>query len=279
MPMIYLYAEVLANIRQANFYASLETHKNEHTTITIASDKKTITVSHDGETASVYLPTEIGGSAEVNIPIDRGKEISVRLELADIMTLPSVQDVISSEGPWSAKDLSPTSQIQCRACHTQLLTNEVPMGFKDLPSDHWAEMMDLWHCHKPHDAEQNHSKDVEKAAKAKGYSSSNRLKATRGVVFVDAASFLIAEQSCRDIEVGSVVLRVKALQRLVSMKYHVPKFAYHIVACRSGQEEGDLFHTGNGIMFRPPIHLPKINIWLSLEADASSVFADGCSAP
>lgn len=205
MATIYLYAEVLANIRQANFYASLKTHKNEHTNINIASDRKTITVSHDGETASIYLPTDIGGTAKVNIPVDRGKEMSIRLELADIMTMPPVQDALSSEGPWSAKDLGLNSQLRCRACHTQLLNNEVPMEFKDLPSDHWAEMMDFWHCHKPHNAKQDQVQHADEAAKAKGYGSSNRLEATPGVAFVDTASILLAEQSCRNIEVRSII--------------------------------------------------------------------------
>ena len=204
--MIYLYAEVLANIRQANLYASLETRKNEHTKIDVASDKKTITVSHNGETASIYLPTEISGNAEINIPIDRGKEVSVRLELADIMTMPSLEDAIGGEGPWSARDLSPNTRLRCRACQSGVLVSEMPMAFKDLPSDHWAEMMDFWHCHRPHHAEPNQAKDTEEAAQAKGYGNSSKLKATRGVAFVDTASFLLAEQSCRNMEVRIIIL-------------------------------------------------------------------------
>lgn len=203
--MIYLYVEVLANIRQANLYASLQTHKNEHTNINIASDKKTVTVSHDGETASIYLPTEIGGTAEVNIPTERGKEMSVRLELADIENMPSVENTTGDEAPWSANDLSADTQIRCRVCKAELLTNEVPLDFKDLPSEHWAEMMDIWHCHRPQDAEPSQEKDAAEAADSKGYGSSTRLKVAAGVAFVDAASFLITEQSCRNVQVGSTV--------------------------------------------------------------------------
>ena len=201
--MIYLYAEVLANIRQANLYASLETHKNEHTNIDIASDKKTITVSHDGETASIYLPTEISGTAEVSIPIDRGKEIKVRLELADIMDMPSVENSTGDESPWSANDMSQNTRLRCRVCNIELLTNETPLHFKDLPSEHWAEMMDIWHCHRPQDVEPTQQKDAEEAADSKGYGSSTKLKAAAGIAFVDTTSFLFAKQSCRNIEVGS----------------------------------------------------------------------------
>ncbi len=132
------------------------------------------------------------------------KEISVRLELADIKTMPSVQGEPSNEGPWSAKDLCASSQLRCRACHTQLLTNEVPLEFKDLPSEHWAEMMDFWHCHRPHDANQNQA-HAEQAAEAKGYGSSSRLKAAPGVAFVDTTSIFLAEQNCIKISVRIII--------------------------------------------------------------------------
>jgi ubiquitin-protein ligase E3 D len=203
MPIIYLYAEVLANIRQANLYASLKTEKNEHTTINIASDKKTITVTHDGETASIYLPTEIGGTAEVSIPVDRGKDMSLRLELADIKNMPAFEDVLGNEEPWSAKDLGPNTLIRCRACKAELLTNELPLDFKDLPSGNWAEMMDFWHCHRPHDA--GPCQEDAMTAHSKGYGSSAKLKAAPGIAFLDSGSFLFAEQSCRNIEVGVTI--------------------------------------------------------------------------
>jgi ubiquitin-protein ligase E3 D len=215
MPIIYLYAEVLANIRQANLYASLETHKNEHTTINIASDKKTITVSHDGETASLYLPTEIKGTAEISIPVDRGKEMSVRLELADIKNMPSVETDAINEGPWSASDLTSDTQLRCRTCEVELLTNESPLIFKDLPSEHWAEMMDIWHCHRPQDAVPGQEKDVEDAADSKGYGSATKLKAISGVAFVDIASFLFAAQSCRNIQVGFPVSYCSVFDRFI----------------------------------------------------------------
>jgi ubiquitin-protein ligase E3 D len=202
MPTIYLYVEVLTNIRQANFYASLETQKNEGTHIDIASDKKTITVTHDGESASIYLPTEISGTAAVSIPIDRGKEMSIRLELADIKNMPTVENGSGDGAPWSANDLSPNTQLRCRVCKAEILTNELPMDFKALPSEHWAEMMDIWHCHRPAEEEPNHEKAEKEAADLKGYGSSTKVKAAAGIAFVDTTSFLLAEQSCRNVEVG-----------------------------------------------------------------------------
>lgn len=209
MPTIYLYAEVLANIRQANIYASLETDKNEHTKVDIASDKKTITVSHDGGTASIYLPTKISGTAEVNIsvgPSGRAKEMTLRLELAEIENLRPVEDTYGNDGPWSASDLDPNTRLRCCVCEAELLTNEVSLHFKDLPSEHWAEMMDIWHCHRPQDVEPGRGKDAEAAADCKGYGSSTKVKAAHGIGFVDTASFLFAEKSCRNVQVGHNLL-------------------------------------------------------------------------
>lgn len=220
MPPIYLYAEVLANIRQANLYASLETQKNEYTHIDVASDKKTITVSHDGETARIYLPTEIGGTAAVSIPDDRCKEMSLRLELADIENMPSVENTLGNEGPWLAKHLSPNTQLRCRVCHAELLTNEIPLVFKDLPSEHWAEMMDIWHCHRPQEIDPIHRDCAEKAADSKGYGASTRLKAAPGIAFVDIASFLFAEQSCRNVQVRTYYFTTSFYAFLRPLKPH-----------------------------------------------------------
>jgi len=269
MPIIYLYVEVLANIRQANFYASLETQKNEHTHIDIASDKKTITVTHDGETASIYLPTEISGTAAVSIPIDRGKEMSIRLELADIKNMPAMENGTGDEAPWSANDLSPNTQIQCRVCKAEILTNESPLDFKALPSEHWAEMMDIWHCHRPQAEEPNQGKAGEEAADLKGYGSSTKLKAAAGVAFVDTASFLLAEQSCRNIEVGPTIFLTYICASLHLQKAWFASLL-HPDPCFFGQQEGDLFHTGNGTMFRSPIQLPQINL-LVVHEDCSNL--------
>ena len=217
MTAIYLYAEVLANIQQANLYASLSTNKNEDTKIDISSDRKTVTVRHDGETASIYLPTAISGDAQVTVPINRGKEIALRLQLAELTTLPLRETNVGDDGPWSAKSLTPNARIRCRVCHTELLTNEVPLVYKDLPSDHWAEMMDLWHCHRPHDLDHGDERgsddanDAFKAAATKGYGASSRLKASVGVALVSPFSILLAEQSCRNVQVSRIVFRLSLI--------------------------------------------------------------------
>lgn len=51
--------------------------------------------------------------------------------------------------PWTASELSKQKVVvKCRHCD-KVLTESIST-WKQLPSEHWAELMDFWHCHKPH---------------------------------------------------------------------------------------------------------------------------------
>lgn len=197
-PKVYLYAEALTHIRQLTLYASLETEKNEHTKILISSDKKTITAVHDGEASSIYLPTQISGTAHVSFPIDKKTEISIRLQIDDVSQLkPNLDEPGGIEVPWAAGDLTENTSIWCKSCGAGILHAGQVTVWKDLPSEHWAELMDFWFCHKPHDhATQEH------AAESKGFSSTSKFTASPGVGLVDAVSFLLHEQDCAELQVS-----------------------------------------------------------------------------
>ena len=201
MSKIYLYAEVLTNIRQVTLYASLQTVKNDNTRLDISSDRKIITVSHDGDSASIFLPTGIGGSAEVTLPSEKQTEIALRLELGDISGMICAGDVeIENEYPWPSKDLHPRTVLRCKSCKEYILLPDKIAAWKDLPSEHWVEMMDFWHCHKPHDEQaQNNGDEV---ALAKGYASSSKVEAVEGVGLVDVTSFLFAERDLQQTTVS-----------------------------------------------------------------------------
>ncbi len=83
MPSTYLYAEFLSNIRQVTLYASLESYNNNETKVQLSSDRKSISLSHDGETASILLPNEIAGNAQLTIPTHRAIDLSFRLQVAE----------------------------------------------------------------------------------------------------------------------------------------------------------------------------------------------------
>ncbi|OAP63835.1 hypothetical protein AYL99_03062 [Fonsecaea erecta] len=163
-PKIVLYAEALTHIGQLNLHASLQTEKNEHTKILLSSDKKVITAIHDGESSSIYLPTQISGTAHVTFPIDKRTEISTRLQIDDVGQLkPTSEGVTDVEAPWSAVSLQEHSFIYCSQCDAALLVPDRITAWKDLPSENWAELMDFWFCHKPHNKQSPHDHAAQSA--------------------------------------------------------------------------------------------------------------------
>jgi HECT-like Ubiquitin-conjugating enzyme (E2)-binding len=200
MTKIFLYAEVLTNIRQVTLYASLETAATtEETVLHIVSDKKRVTVREGDVTSGIYLPTEISGTADVTIAAGKKKEISVRLEIGDTSELLPRDDVAATiEVPWSANDLSAEMTIQCKGCQASIVQAGKVGSWKDLPSENWVEMMDFWHCHKPHDDDSK-----ENAAGAKSYSSTSQLAVSPGTGLIDTVSFLLHKSDCTGLTVST----------------------------------------------------------------------------
>jgi ubiquitin-protein ligase E3 D len=201
-PKIVLYAEALVHIRQLTLHASLQTEKNEHTRILLSSDKTIITALHDGESSSIYLPTQISGTANVTFPTERRTEISTRLQIDDTERRDPPLDQLSDvEVPWAAANLQENSAISCRQCDTCLLPASTALAWKDLPSEHWADLMDFWFCHKPH-TENDAAQIV--AAETKGFGAKSKISAAAGVGLVDPISLLLNKKDCTNIEVSQM---------------------------------------------------------------------------
>lgn len=196
MTKIYLYAEILTQIRTLNLYASLQTEKREGTKVDVSTDKKVITVSHDGETQKLYLPTQIKGDATITFPLQKATDISARVQIEDEHEWKvSVSNEI--EAPWAAPDLSNSTEIQCRYCKASILSKGKINQWKELPSENWAELMDIWFCHKPHDEQ-----EVEEAAESKGFSSRSRLAIAQGTGMTDLPSLVLHNEDCENLKVS-----------------------------------------------------------------------------
>lgn len=199
MPKIYLYAEVLTHLRQLTLHASLETEKNEKTKIDVSSDKKIITVIHDGESSSLYLPTQISGTAQVTFPYDKKTEISARVQIEDLEQWKEME-AAGIEAPWNASELSFETSMRCNQCEFDIVSMGTISSWKDLPHSNWADVMDLWFCHKPHE---HHDEDQEKkAADAKGFSAQSKLVSEPGTGLVDLVSFALHPDDCNISKVG-----------------------------------------------------------------------------
>lgn len=199
MPEIYLYAELLIHIRQLTLYASLETAKNEHTKILLSFDQKIVTALHEGQSASIYLPTQISGTANVTFPLQRRTELSTKLQIDDLYQLEQALEASSEiEVPWPASELTATTSISCMGCNNVIVKPGSVDDWKNLPSENWADLMDMWFCHKPHHEDEN----GEMAAESKGFSAKSRLHIVPGTGFVDLLSFVLDPEDCYETEVS-----------------------------------------------------------------------------
>jgi ubiquitin-protein ligase E3 D len=204
MSSALIYAELLSNIRQVSIIASLQTPSNQDTGATLSDDRQQLKLVHSGTTMSLMLPAQVAAIPGLRQPALGSREISWRLALpATASTNNGLDFADSTSAPWSASKLSEKSQVKCRKCGAVLLAVGSIQSWKDLPSENWAEMMDFWHCHKPH----VHGKDFanghnEGHLEEKGYGAKNRFMARNGVGFVDLTYFLFSEKDCAGIKVG-----------------------------------------------------------------------------
>ncbi|KAI1456003.1 ubiquitin-conjugating enzyme E2-binding protein [Annulohypoxylon moriforme] len=194
---VLIYAELLSNIRQVSIACLLPTPIQEATSAIISSDSLVFTIHHDGIETSVRLP----GQVQVHDPPRKqilprqlkpgSKYLSWRLPLANTLEHHAAYALEDQTIPWSANDLQTESSVTCRTCSATIVEPGTIKVWKDLPSENWAEMMEFWHCHKPHD--QRHGHEHDESLTSKAYGASSRISAQPGVGFVDLTSFLLPE--------------------------------------------------------------------------------------
>lgn len=199
---VNLYAEFLLNIRQVTIFATLQNDRNDESKAYITSDKKSISVTHDGKRGKIIFPSGISGKATVHFPLSKGKFVSLRLEIVeDDKPSLGVDMEVANDSPWPACVLGSETKIACRSCQG-LLVHPITRTWKDLPRSNWAEMMDFWHCHKPEvvpAAETDTSK--------KGYNAFNRPVLRQGQAFVDTCHLLVPESECSGLKVSTSLIR------------------------------------------------------------------------
>lgn len=209
MSKIELYAELLTHIRTVTLVASLKTATNDETRITLSSDNQTITISHDGISASLRLPTRMigGGTAALTLPPRPSKDLTLRLKVEE--TSPGLLTFEHSDEnlvPWPATGMGDARGVRCWRCGSSVVNVDDVKEWRDLPSENWAEMMDFWHCHKPHEHEHGDGEHGGggggDAVEGKGYSASSKLIAKKGLGYVGLSYFVLAEGDCENAKVS-----------------------------------------------------------------------------
>lgn len=197
MSTIYLYAELLLNIRQVTVFAILPSDCNEETRVWLGHDHRTLRLRHEDEESVIELPCSVADRANLKLPPVAARELSFRLVVSDAATLPAhPRQATDCNDPWPASRLSAETQVACGSCGT-LLVNNINV-WKHLPSAGWADMMDFWHCHKPSSIDG----DGDDAASSKGYAAANALGPTTGTGLVGVSHLLVSDIDCTGIKVG-----------------------------------------------------------------------------
>lgn len=155
-----------------------------------------------GKTAIIPLPaTHDGNSSSMRIsqdPRNSGQTV-IRLSAQEPANFSRANDdepII----PWTASQLNNVAEVRCKSCNEIVVSSGSINSWKDLPSEGWAEMMDLWHCHKP---DEHHLPGHEhEHTSGKGYAAGSKLVARKGTGFVDAMSFLLKEEDCIGVDVS-----------------------------------------------------------------------------
>ncbi|KAG5954375.1 hypothetical protein E4U58_007654 [Claviceps cyperi] len=191
-----LYAELLANLGQVSVAATLPKPPNKgDTRVNITADGHRLVLDYTGLSTTILLPAPV---ATMSLKIAEGasRYLTWRLPLSrDAASNPP----FSAENqvvPWAAPDLKAGSAVTCERCRSTIIPDGKLKVWKDLPSENWAEMMEFWHCHKPHDRDQQGNKGLAD----KGYGANNNvISAQSGVGFVDIISFMFDERDCQNL--------------------------------------------------------------------------------
>ena len=253
---INLYAEVLTHIRQVTVHATLRTARNKDTKVDVSSNKRVITVQHEGENASLYLPTQIAGTAGMVLEGFREgrKEVSLRIAVED-------RDGANGDGehgasqmseddgvPWSASEMNDGGGDvagRCKACETVVMDLGKVRQWRDLPREGWSELIDYWHCHKP-DAEEGDLSADANANRTNGLLSGTPVGLKRGIGLLDITSLLVHDEDCTNLRVSRS-----------SQPSQFIMFARTELADKERGSALQYFHC-NHTVARPLIQLPEI---------------------
>ncbi|KAG5952710.1 hypothetical protein E4U53_000089 [Claviceps sorghi] len=189
-----LYAELLSNIRQVSIAATLSSPPTSDTVARVTEDGRQLHLQHDGFRSTLHLPAVV---AKTSLRPAHGasRHLTWRLPLSSVGVVTSPFSPENQAVPWAASDLEDGSAVSCRACSSVIVPNGTLKVWKDLPSENWAEMMEFWHCHKPHD----HGQQEKGNLANKGYGANNAISAQPGVGFVDITSFMFDEHDCHNL--------------------------------------------------------------------------------
>ena len=257
-PIISVYAELLLNIRQLTISIALASPCDPDTTVELSPDREAIQIHHQAQRIVVALPARLAPHAVLPRPLPPTKDLCFRLKVVpERHCLHRNELDLADSGIWPASSLTPDTRVACRACQNLLLHSSVTT-WKDLPSDNWADMMDLWHCHKP---APEHGTQRDAAHRAKGYDASNSLTLPPGGGLVHLDYVRVHRSDCVGLQVRVELFffPFSSAQFFPSVGDASPgKNAIHFLLYGT-QESGPDSGLPSDLVMWPPIQRPEID--------------------
>lgn len=187
---VELYAELLLNIRSLSLSGRIQSRPTDAKEVEVSGEGNIIKVRFNGAEAGIEIPIKIilNELSKIKIAGTGQDEIASRLPLVDgLIEPPKQQNGSDNVVPWTADALSSNVALHCRHCGRVMVKPGKVKTWKDLPSTNWAEMMDFWHCHKPHEQDRH---DTTGASELGHNGEQHHLSSARGIGFVDIVSFV-----------------------------------------------------------------------------------------
>lgn len=225
-PPFRLYAEILHNIRSATIVAVLPKPTSTDTAKIFRQGRTTVFAIDGGEVA-ILLPSSMDEPApvELEVPDLPTTEIAVRLVMlppgqtndskppreGDLLNEPELER--ENVAPWTAERMmalrrpasrAPKRFACCRWCQIPLLYLDAMREWRNLPREGWDEMLDFWHCHRPHEKDgqgSGHGNDEHSDEHDCKHPASNRIQIAPGRGFVGLLYLLLAPEDCTAVEV------------------------------------------------------------------------------
>lgn len=224
MATIKLYAELLLNIQQVSILATLPAIADESTRISLSADRQHLSLLHERAEARLRLPCPVTRTKNLEV-LPNSKELSFRLPVAAGDGVETNGDATyEMDAIWPASSLTSETEVACRTCRNMVAKGKIST-WKDLPSESWAEMMDFWHCHKPHVMDAATIAKSPSNGSTKGYAASNTITPKPGVAFVDSLHLLLVSSDCTGIEVSLIHREASAIHHFgpgATRRRHVP---------------------------------------------------------
>ncbi|CAG8510274.1 44565_t:CDS:2 [Gigaspora margarita] len=148
-----VFAEILPNVRSMNLNVGLPTEKTRSSLkLGIYPLRITLELKNKSTTQCPLTTLNLSQTIETDdkpIITTSQDSLDIRLKLRSYVRKKPAKQLSAKDilPPFSASELTKLKNIQCGYCKIPLLKTDTFSKIMDMPSEHWAELIECWMCH------------------------------------------------------------------------------------------------------------------------------------